>query len=63
MTKLFPSIIPGEDFVDDSYSRDELERKAWDELRSIAANHPTEEVNGRSDKEEILEALTGAERV
>lgn len=61
---LFPSILPdNSEFVDDSYSRAELERMEWDELRSVAAEHPTEEVNGRSDREEIEDALTGEERV
>lgn len=64
MVKLFPSIIPGnEDFVDDSYSREELERMQWDEIRAIAAKHPTDEVNGKSDREDMEEALTGAKRI
>lgn len=64
MTTLFPSILPnGEEFVDDSYSEEELARMDWDEIRSIAAEHPTEEVNGKSDREEIEEALTGAKRI
>lgn len=61
---LFPGILPdGEDFVDNEYSRAELERMEWGDLRSIAAEHPTEDVNGRSDREEIEDALTGVERV
>jgi hypothetical protein len=64
MVKLFPSIIPGnEDFVDDSYSREELNRMEWDEIRGIAAEHPTDEVNGKSDRAEIEDALEGKERV
>jgi len=64
MPEIFPSLLPdGEDFVDDSYSRAELERMEWTELRSVAAEHPTEEVNGQSEAEEIKEVLTGKERV
>lgn len=62
---LFPSIIPGEDepFVDDSYSATELDRMDGNELQSLAARHPTDEVNGRSTAEEIRDALEGKERV
>jgi len=60
---LFPSIIPGDDFVDDSYSRSELANKEWDELRAIAKDHPKETVNGKSDKETILDELSGEKRV
>lgn len=64
MTTLFPSILPnGEEFVDDSYSLEELQRMEWSELRKVASEHPSEEVNGKSDKEAIIEALTGAKRV
>jgi hypothetical protein len=60
---LWPSILPGEDFVDDSYSREELERMEWDELRGIAARHETDAVNGRSDREEIEDVLEGKQRL
>jgi len=65
MTKIFPSILPDsdEDFVDDSYTAQELERLDGRELQSLAARHPTEEVNGRSTAEEIREVLVGLERV
>jgi len=61
---VFPSILPnGEEFVDDSYSAEELDRMDGRELQSLAAEHPTDEVNGKSKKEEIREALEGKERV
>lgn len=65
MSKLFPSILPdGEDFVDDSYSRAELERMDYSTgLKPLAAEHPTDEVDGGASAEEIIEALTGEERV
>jgi len=65
MTSLFPSILPGKDgeFVDDSYTEGELSDMDGNELQSLAAAHPTDEVNGRSTAEEIREALEGEERV
>lgn len=60
---LFPEILPDSDFVDDSYHEAELERLDWAELRSVAAAHPCEEVNGRSEAEEIIATLTGKQRV
>jgi hypothetical protein len=33
------------------------------ELQSLAAEHPTDEVNGRSTADEIRDALEGKERV
>ena len=65
MSKLFPSIIPDSDepYVDTTYNRGELERKDYDELRQIAAEHESEEVNGRMSKSELIEGLTGLERV
>lgn len=63
MQRLFPSILPGVEFVDDTYHREELERKDWPELQQIAKEHPNEEVNGRSSQDEIIEALTGEERL
>jgi len=65
MTSLFPSIIPGSDdeFVDDSYTESELADMDGRELQSLAAAHPTDEVNGRSTAAEIRDALEGKERV
>lgn len=63
MVDLFPSILPGQDFVDDSYSRAELERMAWDELRSVAAEHPKETVDGQTERETVIDELTGETRV
>jgi len=58
------SLIPdGEAFVDDAYSAEELDRMDGNELQSLAAEHPTDEVNGHSTKEEIREALEGKKRV
>jgi hypothetical protein len=59
------SLIPDSDdeFVDDAYSRAELERKDWDELRAIASAVETDAVNGKSSREEIEDALTGHKRV
>jgi len=65
MTTLFPSIIPDSDdeFVDDSYTESELADMDGRELQSLAAAHPTDEVNGRSTAAEIRDALEGKERV
>ena len=64
MTKVFPSILPsGEEFVDNEYSAAELDRMDGNELQSLAAKHPTEEVNGRSKAEDIRDALEGKKRV
>jgi len=63
MSKLFPSILPGKPFVDDSYSEAELKRMDWDQLRSIAANHPDDDVHGRMGRDEIIAALAGKQRV
>jgi len=58
------SLIPdGEEFVDDSYSAGELDRMDYDTLRSIAAEHPSDDVHGRMGKEDIREALEGEKRV
>lgn len=57
------SFIPDEEFVDDSYGERELERMDGRELQSLAAEHPTEEVNGKSKAEDIREALEGEKRV
>jgi len=64
MTQIFPSILPdGEPFVDDSYSREELERMEWDEIRSIAAETDTDEINGQSDREQMEDYLEGKKRL
>jgi len=64
MADIFPSILPtGEEFVDDSYSAAELERMDGRELQSLAAKHPTDEVNGRSKADDIRETLEGKKRV
>jgi hypothetical protein len=64
MTTLFPSILPdGEDFIDDSYSLEELQRMEWDEIRSIAAQVESNEIDGKSDRGEMEQFLEGHERV
>jgi hypothetical protein len=65
MPDVFPSILPDSDdrFVDDTYSAQELDRMDGRELQSLAAEHSTDEVNGRSKAEDIREALEGERRV
>lgn len=65
MTSLFPSILPSRDdkFVDDSYTEGELDAMDGNTLQSIAARHPSEDVNGHSTADEIRAALEGEERV
>jgi len=64
MSKVFPSIIPdGDEFVDDSYSRQELERKEYPELKSLAADHPSEDVHGKMSAEDIIDGLVGKTRL
>ena len=65
MVDVFPSILPGRDepFVDDKYSRAELDRMDGNELQSLAAKHPTDDVNGRSKAADIRDALEGKRRV
>lgn len=65
MSKLFPSIIPGKDepFIDDSYSRQELERMEWQEIRKIAAEVDSDEINGQSDRGDMEDFLEGHKRV
>jgi hypothetical protein len=62
---LFPSILPDNDepFVDDSYSRQELDRMERPELQSLAAKADIEGVNGQSSNEDIRDALEGHERL
>jgi hypothetical protein len=59
------SLIPDSDdeFVDDEYSAAELDRMDGNELQSLAARHPTDEVNGRSTADDIRDALEGKRRV
>lgn len=59
------SLIPDSDdeFVDDAYSAAELERMDWDTIRSIAAEYDTDEINGRSDREDMEEWLEGQTRL
>ena len=65
MADIFPSIVPGRDepFVDDEYSAAELDRMDGNELQSLAAKHPTDDVNGRSKASDIRDALEGEKRV
>lgn len=65
MVDVFPSILPGKDdpFVDDKYSAAELDRMDGNELQSLAAAHPTDEVNGRDTADAIRDALEGKERI
>jgi len=65
MADIFPSILPDSDepFADDSYTAAELERMDGNELQSLAARHPTEDVNGRSKADDIRDALEGKRRV
>ena len=64
-TTIFPSITPdgNEEFVDDSYTEQELERMEYQELQSIAAKVDSEDVHGRMGADEIREALEGTQRV
>lgn len=59
------SLIPDsdEEFVDDKYGAAELDRLDGRELQSLAAAHPTDEVNGRSKADDIRDVLEGAKRV
>lgn len=59
------SLIPDsdDDFIDDKYQSGELERMEYDELRSIAAEHPSEDVHGRMSKGDLRDALEGLKRV
>lgn len=62
---LFLSILPEADraFVDDSYSRSELEAKEYDELRTLATQVESDDINGRSPKEDIIDYLEGHTRL
>ena len=64
MSRLFPSILPSDEpFVDDSYSRQELERMERNELQQLAAQYEGDEINGQSSNEAIIDALEGVERL
>jgi len=65
MTTWSHSLIPGSDdeYVDDSYTASELADMDGRELQSLAADHPTDDVNGHSTADEIRDALEGKERV
>jgi len=64
MTTWSHSLIPdGDEFVDDSYTPSELADMDGRELQSLAADHPTDDVNGHSTADEIRDALEGAERL
>lgn len=63
MPTLFPSVLPNRDFVDDRYGREELERKDYQELREIAAEHESEDVHGRMKEADLIDGLEGLERV
>ena len=61
---IFPSITPdNKPFIDDSYSRAELERMEWQEIRQIATRYDTDEINGRSERAEMINYLEGKEYV
>lgn len=59
------SLIPDsdEEFVDDAYGAGELDRMDYDELRAIAAEHPSDDVHGRMGQDELREKLEGKTRV
>jgi len=63
MSQLFPSILPGVDFVDDSYTAEELSRMDWQEIRAIAAEVESDEIDGQSDREDMEDYLEGHERL
>lgn len=43
--------------TDDGYTRDELESMDWSDLRQMAVESEREDINGRSSKADIVEAL------
>lgn len=63
MPTVFPSILPNQEFKDDSYISAELERMDRTELQKLAAKHESEEINGQSSNEDIREFLEGEERL
>lgn len=63
MTTLFPSLIPGGDFVDNAYGERELERMERTELQKLAAKHESDEINGQASNSDIRDFLEGEERL
>jgi len=63
MTTIFPSILPGTQFVDDTYTHAEVQRMEWSELRAVAASHPSDDVNGAMTADEMRSALVGLPRL
>jgi hypothetical protein len=64
MVTIFPSILPdGDNFVDNTYTKAELARMDGRELQSLAADHPTDECNGRDTADDIRDTLEGKRRV
>lgn len=66
MVTIPPPLIPdntGEPFADTAYTEGELKRMDYDDLRAIAAAHPSDDVHGRMGKAELREELQGLERV
>jgi hypothetical protein len=64
MVTIFPSILPdGDNFVDNTYTSDELARMDGRELQSLAADHPTDECDGRDSADKIRDTLEGKQRV
>jgi hypothetical protein len=61
--EIFPSIIPEEEFVDDSYTKEELDRMDRNELQQIASKHESDDVNGKMSNEEIKDFMEGQKRV
>lgn len=59
---IFPSLLDGE-FVDDSYSRAELERMERSELQQLASRHESGDVNGQMSNEDIIGFLEGEPRM
>jgi len=47
---------------EDTYTESELEDMEWSELQPLAANAETDEINGHSSQEEIVEYFTGREK-
>jgi len=63
MSKVFPSILPGEAFADDTYRKRELSEWDYEDLRSVAADHPSDSVHGRMDRETLVDELAGLQRL
>lgn len=63
---LFPSVLPDEDgeesFVDDGWTRSELEAMEWAELQQLAVEHPSDEIDGGTDRSKIEDVLEGEPR-